>query len=312
MPMRPSDLEVTHKDAQVNGVRLHYVEKGRADAPLVVLLHGFPESWWSWRYQIDPLVEAGYRVVAPDLRGYNTSEKKGPYDIDTLVADVCALIDHAKAPSESSKVLVVGHDWGGAVAWHLAATRPEHCARLVVMNCPHPVMLSKALQSKWSQIKKSWYMFFFLVPFVPERLLTANHAAWVKKVFLGCAVDRSNFRGEEIEPLLQSALVPGAAHGMIEWYRAALKQSLFDRKRMKGYAKIEVPSLLIWAKDDIALGFDDLVPGTERYAPKLRVEPIEKCGHFVQAEQPKAVNEKLVAFLREGGEARAQSDERSA
>jgi epoxide hydrolase 4 len=292
--MRLTDLQVTHKSAHVNGVRLEYVEKG--EGPLVVLLHGFPESWWSWRYQIDPLVKAGYRVIAPDQRGYAKSDKKGPYDIDTLVADICALIDHV-APRER-KAIVVGHDWGGAIAWHLAATRPEHCTRLVVMNCPHPLMMERGLRSL-KQLKKSWYMFFFQLPFLPERMLTKDGARMVAKAFRAGAVDRTNFGDEEIAPIREAALEPGAASGMIGWYRAMMRKTMLDRKKLASYPTIDVPSLLIWAKEDFALGYDELVPGTERFVRSLRIEPIERTGHFVQAENPTAVNALLLPFLAE-------------
>lgn len=296
--MRLSDLSVTHSEARVNGARLRYVLKepaGKTDAPLVLLLHGFPESWWSWRYQIDPLVDAGYRVLVPDQRGYAKSDKHGPFDLDTLAGDACALVDHV-SPGKP-KALVVGHDWGGAVAWHLAATRPEHCEKLVVMNCPHPVMFQKGLTSSLSQLKKSWYMFFFQLPWLPERTLTKNGAEYVYKIFRACAVDRANFGRDELAPILEGACEPGAARGMLAWYRQALVSGFRDRARMKTYPIIDAPSLLLWATDDIALGFDQLVPGTERFAPRLVVEKIERCGHFVQAEKPVEVNRRLLEFL---------------
>ena len=301
MAMRPSDLQVEHHTAHVNGVRLQYVEKSPSNggrAPLVVLLHGFPETWWSWRRQIDALVAAGFRVVAPDQRGYADSDKHGPYDIDTLAADVCALIDHV-APQEK-RAIVVGHDWGGGVAWHLASTRPEHCTRLVVMNCPHPTMMLRALRSKWSQIKKSWYMFMFQLPFLPERFLTRGGGRGIPKMFRAMAVDRTNFSDEELAPFVEAACKPGAAKAMIGWYRAAIRQGLFRPGPSESTPKIEVPTLLLWAMDDKALGYDDLVPGTERWVPGLRIETIPHCGHFVQQEQPDAVNQRLIPFLREG------------
>ena len=299
--MRLQDLQVEHHTARVNGVSMHYVEKSPSNggkAPLVVLLHGFPETWWSWRHQIDALVAAGFRLVAPDQRGYADTDKHGPYDIDTLVADVCALIDTV-APEEK-RAIVVGHDWGGAVAWHLASTRPEHCSRLVVMNCPHPAMMLKALRSKWSQIKKSWYMFFFQLPVLPERFLTRRGGRGIGRMFRAMAVDRTNFSNEELAPIVEAVCRPGAAHGMIGWYRAAIRRGLLHPKMAEATPKIEAPSLLIWAMEDKALGYEDLVPGTERYVPGLRVETIAACGHFVQQEQPDVVNPKLIAFLREG------------
>ncbi|MGO9837003.1 MAG: alpha/beta fold hydrolase [Polyangiaceae bacterium] len=296
--MTPDDLGVRHAYADVNGLRMHYVEKG--NGPLVVLLHGFPEMWWSWRYQIPALVEAGFRVVAPDLRGYNETDAKGPYDIDTLRDDVVALIDHLGA----KKAIIVAHDWGGGVAWHLASTRQERCEKLVVMNCPHPVVLMRALmgtwgQLKWSQIRRSWYMFFFQLPFFPERMLTAGGGQGVVRALRGMAVDKANFNDEEMKPFVDAVLMPGRPTGMVNWYRAMFKRSLRDgRGAMKPYGTISVPTLLIWAMEDTALGYADVVPGIERYVPGIEVFKIPECGHFVQQERPEAVNPKLVGFLK--------------
>ena len=140
LPMKITDFPVQHHYATLNGAQFHFVETGKG--PLVVLLHGFPEMWWSWRHQIQAIAAAGYRVIAPDLRGYNDSEKKGPYDIDTLADDIKALIDYA---GEKSAV-VVGHDWGGAITWHFASRHAEYCKKVVVLNCPHPNQLLKALR----------------------------------------------------------------------------------------------------------------------------------------------------------------------
>jgi len=291
--MRLSDLQVTHGFAEVNGIRLHYVEKGTG--PLVLLLHGFPEMWWSWRYQIDPLVEAGFHVVAPDLRGYNESDKTGPYDLDTLVEDVRAFIERMG----NSTVQIVAHDWGGAVAWHLAATRPEACERVAILNCPHPVQFRRAL-SHWSQVKRSWYVFFFQLPWIPERLLTRHDADAIRRLFLGNAKDRSHFGPEETQPFCEAIQKPGAARAMLGWYRALMRTAILDRTRFERYPVVEAPVLLIWAKSDRALGFEDLVPGTERWVRKLELKTLEPCGHFVHSEKPEPVNAWLLEFLRAG------------
>jgi len=206
--MTPEALGVRHEYADVNGIRMHYVEKG--EGPLVVLLHGFPEMWWSWRYQIPALVDAGFRVVAPDLRGYNETEAKGPYDIDTLRDDVVALFDHLHA----DKAIVVAHDWGGMLAWHLASTRQGRCAKLAVMNGPHPALFSRALFGKWNQIKRSWYIFFFQIPLLPERLLTARDGEGVLRVLRANVLDSTHFGRDELEPFVQAVRKPGRATAM--------------------------------------------------------------------------------------------------
>lgn len=291
--MKPADLKVMHHFVQLPSLRLHYVEAGQG--PLVVLLHGFPESWWSWRYQFQALADAGFRVVAPDLRGYGETDKRGPFDLDTLAGDVCHLIEslgekHAR---------IVGHDWGGGVAWHLAGHRPEFCERLVVLNCPHPARMNEALLSKpsWAQLKKSWYFFFFQLPWVPEWLLTRRDAGNLVRMLKASSVDRSHFSPEELRPFREAIQRPGAATAMVNWYRTAVRDGF--RRLGKGPASppITCPALLVWGMQDPALGFDELVPGTEKWAPKLELEEIQGCGHFVQSERPAEVNRALVRFL---------------
>jgi pimeloyl-ACP methyl ester carboxylesterase len=294
--MKPNDLGVRHEFATVNGLRMHYVEKG--EGPLVVLLHGFPEMWWSWRYQIPALVEAGYRVVAPDLRGYNETEAKGPYDVNTLRDDVVALLDHLRA----EKAIIVAHDWGGGVAWHLASTRQSRVEKLVVMNCPHPVVFSRALVSKPSQLRRSWYMFFFQLPFLPERMMTSGNGGGAVRALRGLAVDKTNFNAEEMAPFAEAITKPGRASAMIGWYRAAIRSGIRagrkGPKELQTYEKIVVPTMLLWGMADTALGYEDVVPGTERYVPAIEVQTIPNCGHFVQQEQPREVNRRLLEFLK--------------
>ena len=289
---------MTHHFVDLPGLRMHYVEAGGEPGapakPVVVLLHGFPETWWSWRYQLIPFSEAGFRVIAPDLRGYGETDKTGPYDLDTVVGDVCALIDSLGL--EDKRVCIVGHDWGGATAWHLAARRPEYCGRLAVLNCPHPGMMREALltRPKWAQLRRSWYIFLFQLPLLPEWLLARHGGANVVRAIRGSSVDRTHLTGEEVRPFREAVLRPGAARAMVGWYRAALRPGVAQTAR---YQRITVEALLIWAKEDPALGYDELVPGTERFAARLRVEPIEGCGHFVQSERPDRVNALLLDFL---------------
>src|SRR5215203_1684309 len=166
-----------HREAIVNGVRLHYV--GAGTGPLVLLLHGFPEFWYSWRAQIPALVAAGYRVIAPDMRGYNLSEKPAgvrSYMLDTLCDDVLALIHHAG----EERATVVGHDWGGAVAWNVPMRHPRAVERLIVLNAPHPGAFLRELRTP-AQIAKSWYMFFFQLPWLPELSLRAGGFATLQR-----------------------------------------------------------------------------------------------------------------------------------
>jgi pimeloyl-ACP methyl ester carboxylesterase len=292
--MKPSELQVTHHFVQLPHLRLHYVEAGHG--PLVILLHGFPETWWSWRYQVQPLVDAGFRVIAPDLRGFGETDKHGPFDLDTTAGDVCALIESLA----EKKARIVGHDWGGGLAWHLAAKRGEFVERLVVLNCPHPSVMRKALLTKPSlgQLRRSWYMFFFQLPGLPEWLLTKNDAEIVAKMLKAASMDRAHFTEEDVRPFRDAIQRPGAASAMLGWYRAAIGQGLAHPTKSPSDGLITADTLLVWGKADPALDYDVLVPGTEAYAPKLKVKQIEGAGHFVHAERPDAVNPILRDFLK--------------
>jgi epoxide hydrolase 4 len=296
--MTLDDLKVAHHFVQLGGLRMHYVERG--NGPLVVLLHGFPEMWWSWRHLIPILSDAGFRVVAPDLRGYGETDKHGPYDLDTVTNDVCMLIESLGA---GPRAHVIGHDWGGAVAWHLAAMRPSHCLSLAVLNCPHPAAMNKVALTNLGQLKRSWYMLFFQVPGLPEHLLTRNDAAEIVRVLRGNAIDKTNFSAEELRPLRDAIQKPGAVSAMLGWYRAAIAGAAKRLGRSIEYPMIRARSMLIWGLEDRALGFEDLVPPTRKYVEALRVEPIPECGHFVQSEQPQRVGSLLLDFLQAGGEA---------
>ncbi len=292
--MTLDDLKVAHHFVQLGDLRMHYVEKGAG--PAVVLLHGFPETWWSWRHQIGALADAGFRVVAPDLRGYGETDKHGPYDLDTVTDDVCKLIESLGV---GGRAHIVGHDWGGALAWHLAALRADHCASLSVLNCPHPAAM--ALPSTLTnprQLKKSWYMFFFQLPGIPESVLTKNDGGEVVRALKGNAIDQTNFSDDELKPMREAIQRPGAATAMLGWYRAAFAGIVKRRFKPVDYPIIRARSILIWGLEDRALGFDDLVPLTKRYVEALRVEPIPACGHFVQAERPDRVNPLLLDFLK--------------
>ena len=292
--MRPEDLAVEHKTATTNGIRLNYVEAGAKDRPLVVLLHGFPELWWSWRHQFQPLVDAGFRVIAPDQRGYNNSEKHGPFDAGTLATDIAGLIKVAGVERAS----IVGHDWGGAIAWRFAAQFPEMTERLVVLNCPHPSMMRRALFESSVQRRKSYYMFLFQLPVLPEWQLTRNNAEAVAKAFYAGAVDRSRISAEELEPYRAAMLKPGAARGALNWYRTAMREGLLPGKKTHAPSKISCPATLIWGRPDFALDYDALVPGTEKYAPKLTIRTLDGVGHFCQTEAPERVNPLLLEALR--------------
>lgn len=294
--MRPEDPQVTHHVEKVNGLDIHWAEQGQGK--LVILLHGFPENWWGWRYQLGPLAGAGLRAVAPDLRGYNLTEKKKPYDLDTLVGDLAALIHHLG----ETRAHVIGHGWGGAIAWRLAATQKSLVDKLAVINCPHPARAHDVLKTSLSAVKRSWHFFFFQLPWLPELTLAADREVLLKRVYWKYSVDRSHFSAAELRPFVDALERPGAAKAMLGSYRAVFMQGLRDGFRSGVYPPIDREVLLLWSRDDASLGFDDLVPGTERYAPRLKIESLYGCGRFPQAERPDKVNDALLRFLVSGAD----------
>src|SRR3954465_9274383 len=271
--------------ADVTDVELHYVEAG--DGPLVVLLHGFPEFWYGWRRQIAPLVQAGFRVVAPDLRGYNLSsgpEGFAAYTADKLAGDIRGLIRELGAES----AMVVGHDWGGTAAWTLAANHPEVVDRLVILNAAHPRRLNEGLHSP-RQLLRSWYFFYFQLPKLPER--RARRRSWrFFKRFLRDA--RPSSTAEELDRYVEAWSQPGAAKAMIDYYRAAVrlgsKQEIFP---------ISAPTLVIWGQGDRYLGPKLAEPHHDDVPNLDRVERLPNASHWVHHDEAERVNQLLVDFL---------------
>lgn len=275
-----------------NGVRFHYGALGRG--PLVLLLHGFPERWFSWRSQIPALAAAGYRAVAPDLRGYGLSDKpRGGYDIANLALDVARLI---RALGED-QATVIGHDWGGAITWEAASRHPEAVSRYAVLNCPHPEVMRRALLTSPAQLARSWYMFAFNLPWLPERLIARDRGASVARTFRGMAVDRARFTPEVLAPYRESVADPRDVTPMLAYYRQAIRGALQPWKAAP-HPVIEKPGLLLWAEEDKALGLELLAPHT-RVARNLRIQRIPGCGHFSTQEQPETVNRHLLHWLEE-------------
>ncbi|HEY7295838.1 MAG TPA: alpha/beta hydrolase [Dehalococcoidia bacterium] len=282
---------LTHHYATINGIRMHWVEQG--SGPLVVLLHGFPEFWYSWRHQLSALAGAGYRVVAPDQRGYNLTEKPrgvAAYAMDNLVEDVAALIRHLG----EERAAIVGHDWGGGVAWMFAMLRPGLTRRLVVMNCPHPAAMQRALRRNPRQMLRSWYILFFQLPKLPELAFRARNYRAIERAFRGWALRPGTFSDADIRAYKEAAAQPGALTAAINWYRAAAREF----RRNRPLPVIEAPALLIWATKDRALGVE-LTRGLDRWVGDLRIRYVPRTSHWVQQEQPERVNRYLLEFLAE-------------
>jgi pimeloyl-ACP methyl ester carboxylesterase len=284
---------VEHRYADLGDVRLHYVEAG--EGPLVVLLHGFPQFWYMWRFQIPALAEAGFRVVAPDMRGYNLSEKPrgvSSYRVELLAQDVERLI---RACGEESAV-VVGHDWGAAVAWVTAMMHPEMIKRLGILNVPHPERFARGLLRP-AQLLRSSYMFFFQVPRLPEKVLAARDFAALRHTLRNETTRLGTFADEDIERYAEALARPGALTAALNYYRA-----LFRRNPLKARAllrRIEVPVIVIWGERDRFLG-KELAEPEPTWVPNLRVERLPDASHFVAEDRPDEVNSLLIEFLRNG------------
>ena len=271
--------------ARVGDVELHYVEAG--DGPLVLLLHGFPEFWYGWRQQIAPLARAGFRVVAPDLRGYNLSSKPdgfADYTADKLAEDVRGLIRELGEET----ALVVGHDWGGTVAWTLAMNHPEVVDRLAILNAAHPRKLNEGLRNP-RQLLRTWYFFYFQLPRLPERRARRRHWRFFKR-FLRDA--RPPHTAEEIDRYVQAWSRPGAAKAIIDYYRAAVR--LGSKQEIH---PVTAPTLVIWGQGDRYLGPKLAEPHHEDVPNLDRVERLPNASHWVHHDEADRVNELLVDFL---------------
>lgn len=276
-----------HECIVTNGVNLHYVTQG--SGPLMLMLHGFPEFWYSWRHQI-PEFAANFKVVAPDLRGYNDSEKpasQSAYVMNELVRDVEGIIRGLGY----EKCVLVAHDWGGAIAWNFAYDYPEMVERLVIMNCPHLAKFSEGLRTP-QQLLRSWYMFFFQLPLIPELFLQAQDYQFIENAFKGMAINKSAFSKEDIDAYKDAAAKRGALRAMINYYRNILSSAMFNRN----WSILEVPTLMVWGEEDTALG-KELTYGTETYVKDFQIKYIPNCSHWVQQEQPQLVNQYMREFL---------------
>jgi pimeloyl-ACP methyl ester carboxylesterase len=277
---------------RVDGVTLSCLVEGHG--PLAVLLHGFPETSYAWRKQIPALTEH-FRVVAPDLRGFGESDKPTrmrDYRIGHLTADVVGLI-HALGEDRAH---VVGHDWGGAVAFATAQAYPEAVERLTVINAPHPAVFLREMRRFSRQLLRSWYILFFQLPRIPERALLRDRAARIARLLRNSAIGDAAFSEADLLEYRRAFSLPGAATASLSYYRAAFRDivagRLSDPER-----SIRAPTLLIWGEKDIALGIE-LTHGLERFIDaELRVERVPNTSHWVNEERPELVNRLLIEFL---------------
>jgi pimeloyl-ACP methyl ester carboxylesterase len=271
-------------------VCLHAAAAGPQDGPLVVLLHGFPEFWYGWRRQIAPLASAGFRVIVPDQRGYNLSSKPtgvGAYSLTELVSDVIAIADQLG----QEKIFLAGHDWGAAVAWSTALLYPQRIAKLVVLNVPHPSVMRKFLNTHPRQLLRSWYMFCFQLPWLPEKLFSAFNYRFGTRALLRSSRP-STFSDEDLAQYRTAWSQPRALTSMINWYRA-----LF-RARVKFPDKtVRVPTRILWGERDAFL-LAEMAHESLRYCTNGELFTFANATHWLQHEEPSRVSELLIAFFR--------------
>jgi pimeloyl-ACP methyl ester carboxylesterase len=258
---------------------------------IALCLHGFPESRFSWRYQLPMLAERGWHAVAPDLRGYGGTtrpEGRAAYRMEQLTNDVAALFDALGA----RRRLLIAHDWGALIAWQFAIDRLQTLDGLVVMNVPHPAVFRQVLRRSPRQLARSWYVFFFQLPILPERLLGAGHARAVGRAFSAMAVDKTAFPPAVLDHYRELAAQPGALTAMVNYYRA----NFSILAKAGPTPRIDVPVLMVWGEQDTALGLE-LTEGYGPYVADFTLVRLPRVSHWVQQEAPSQVNAALATWL---------------
>jgi pimeloyl-ACP methyl ester carboxylesterase len=285
--------EIGATRVQANGLDFEVATCGTGQR-FALCLHGFPECSYSWRFQMPMLARLGYTVWAPNLRGYGGTSRPSrvrDYRIRHLVDDVAGLIDAAGA----GETLLVGHDWGGAIAWLFALAEIRPLERFVVMNLPHPLRFRRGLRTL-RQLRRSWYIFFFQLPWLPERLLSASGARRVSGMIRGTARRKEAFPGHVLEVYRQHAAQPGAVAAMLAYYRAYIRYPV-DRELVRAsFRTLHTPTLMIWGEEDTALGLE-LTSGTEDLVEDFTFRPIPGVSHWVQQEAPDTVNAMIEAWI---------------
>jgi pimeloyl-ACP methyl ester carboxylesterase len=296
MRLAPSDdptelggVKLEHRHVLNGDVRLHVVTAGVG--PPIVLLHGFPEHWWSWRHQIPALVRAGFSVWVPDLRGYHRSDRPHPvhaYELRHLVDDVVALVRATGA----ARAHIAGHDWGGIIAWTLAGHRPEVVDRLVILNAPH---LDIYVRTVWrtTQAMRSAYVPFFALPWLPEQALSAGRFFLLRTMMRRLAVRKDALGEDDVERYVDALSRPGALRAALAYYRVNVRRGPMTWARA---SRVVADTLVIWGLDDPALS-PVLLDGLDAVAPNSRIHRVPACGHWVQAEAAAEVNGAMVTFL---------------
>jgi pimeloyl-ACP methyl ester carboxylesterase len=287
------DASIRQDHVTAGDLRFHVAMCGEGER-LALCLHGFPECWYSWRYQMPLLAELGYRVWAPDLRGYGDTDRPvavADYAIETLLEDVAALIDASGARSTT----LIAHDWGAIIAWYFAIRRVRPLERLVIMNVPHPFAVMSA-PGAWRQLFRSWYMLLFQLPWLPEALLGARDQRAIGQAFAQTCVHPERFPEAVLEVYRRSAARPGALTAMLNYYRALIRGGGARRQQRLGPRTIETPTLMLWGEQDVALRRETTF-GTDAFVSDLTLRYLSQASHWVQQDDPETVNRMLEAWL---------------
>ena len=283
------DVEFHRRSA--NGITLHCAEAGPVDGPLVILLHGCPEFWYGWRHQIGPLARAGFRVVAPDQRGYNESDKPkkiAAYDLDVLAADIASLANTLGRQTFA----VVGHDWGASVGWWTARNYPARVERLAVLNAPHPAIWKDAMANNPQQKQLSRYVATIGMPVLPELIIRLGRYRGLVDA-LRTASSPNAFTEADIAKYRAAWRKPGALTAMFNWYRALLRKPL----RLDGEQRIVSPVRIIWGVKD-AYAIPELASESAKLCEDAKILYLENATHWVAHDEPERVTRALLEFLQ--------------
>jgi len=279
-------MTLTFEIIETNGIRLHTILAGPDDGEPIFLLHGFPESWFGWENQIEPLVQAGFRVIVPDQRGYNLSDKPigvDQYKMAVLADDILGLADQLGY----DQFYLAGHDFGAMVSWSLALLAPSRIKRMVIANVPHPAIFRSYLKTHPAQMLKSWYAMFFQIPSIPERFVKA--ANW--NFLIGALPEY--WEEDQYNRYREAWDQPGAITAMINWYRATFGGSKSTQKDNS----IQVPTLMIWGKKDPHLSHQ-MAPLSLEYCQNGELVYFEEASHWVQHDKAPEVSQLLIDHFK--------------
>jgi Predicted hydrolases or acyltransferases (alpha/beta hydrolase superfamily) len=274
-----------------DGFSLNVAQAGPDSGPLVILLHGFPEFWYGWKKHIPVLAAAGFRVWAPDQRGYNTSDKPPSirdYSLDALAADIVGLIDAAAR----ERAILVGHDWGAAVAWWVANNYPERLDKLVIINAPHPLVLRRMIWTSPRQLARSWYMFLMQLPGLPEWVSRRNNWHDVVEGLKSSSLP-GTFADADFDEYRRAWSQPGAFRAMLNWYRAMFR---YGARRPK-HERIATRALILWGRRDKFIG-PEAAQLSLAVCDRGELAMFDENTHWLQHEQPDEICRRIIEFAR--------------